>query len=686
MANFKYNKLLVLLIVVGLLAALGVDWQRHTLEAQNNQVELVMDYEDIVGLAQTEGVPVRDLMVKFREAGITTLAVYETTLKKLTESGKVSAVSGAQILQRYRTGSLSDPLWRTMVETNRLQPEDVYITGPDRTVLDEVQSDLTRRLSPERVSVITDGSSRVIVAKANYEKVLKWNLGLPSDEMREAAGQGFLVMPRPTNYTKVQPDDIRALFHRLAKFNNVSGIMFVGDEVLGYPDLLKMTAERMKEQNLTLAMIEHPLQLQFLKQDGLLDLASLLNYRAARVYVIPKAEQPKLKVSDAIHRWVLSDRERNIRIDLLRTYDKAELGKSLIETNLEYVAGVKKALLEAGFETGRAGTFPPFYPSRWLWVVLIFGATAAGVLLLSLLRPFAVRYQYCLLLVIAAVLSIPVLKGGGNLIRQAVALACAIEFPVLAIIWQMDAWRASPPNSGSSLVATLLGGLRGLTAAFAIAMTGGLYVAAILADVRFLLEINIYRGVKLTFIMPLLLAALAYLIRFDLFDKEGAMPGISGVWRQIRRILDLPIRIKTVVLFGVLAFVAWVYIGRSGHTAGVPVPAIEIKMRTFLENVLYARPREKEFMIGHPAFLLAVLAYRRSWPRLVHFALVVGAVIGLGSLVETFAHLRTPVWMSFVRGVDGLVTGAVLGILAVAGVQLLRYVWLKWGRRPAVDE
>lgn len=26
---------------------------------------------------------------------------------------------------------------------------------------------------------------------------------------------------------------------------------------------------------------------------------------------------------------------------------------------------------------------------------------------------------------------------------------------------------------------------------------------------------------------------------------------------------------------------AWIFVGRSGHTAGVPVPAIELKLRAF---------------------------------------------------------------------------------------------------------
>ena len=43
--------------------------------------------------------------------------------------------------------------------------------------------------------------------------------------------------------------------------------------------------------------------------------------------------------------------------------------------------------------------------------------------------------------------------------------------------------------------------------------------------------------------------------------------------------------------------VAVIFIGRSGHTAGVPVPGIELKIRAFLEQAFYARPRSKKFLL-----------------------------------------------------------------------------------------
>jgi hypothetical protein len=175
------------------------------------------------------------------------------------------------------------------------------------------------------------------------------------------------------------------------------------------------------------------------------------------------------------------------------------------------------------------------------------------------------------------------------------------------------------------------------------------------------------------------------LTRYNLFSVNEKVDA-GSIWRQIMKILDYPVYLKTLILFALVAVAAWVFIGRSGHTAGVPVPDIEIRLRDFLEQAMYARPREKEFLIGHPAFLLASMAVYKLWPRVLHYGLIVVATIGQGSLVETFAHIRTPIFMSVVRGFDGVLLGLALGILAVIGVQVLYYLLFIAGRRPAEHE
>ena len=188
----------------------------------------------------------------------------------------------------------------------------------------------------------------------------------------------------------------------------------------------------------------------------------------------------------------------------------------------------------------------------------------------------------------------------------------------------------------------------------------------------------------LTFIMPVLLMLLLFLKQYSIFSQDSQKP--ADLFNQLVQICKTRLTLGHFVMLGVLLFVAYIFVGRSGHTGGVPVPAIEIKLRLFLEEVMYARPREKEFLIGHPAFFLAVLAAYRMAPNWCKLALVLGAVIGQGSLVQTFCHMRTPAMMSYIRAADGYLLGSVLGIIAVIAVSIIMPYIKPWLRRFSVNE
>jgi uncharacterized membrane protein YqhA len=47
MKVFKYNRWLILPIVIGLVAALAIGFQRHGVEQQNRQVDMAIDYEGL---------------------------------------------------------------------------------------------------------------------------------------------------------------------------------------------------------------------------------------------------------------------------------------------------------------------------------------------------------------------------------------------------------------------------------------------------------------------------------------------------------------------------------------------------------------------------------------------------------------------------------------------------------------
>lgn len=672
MKQFCYNKILIAVIILGLFAAMSIDIQRYYVEQANKSIELIMDYEDLVALAEKEGLPAEKVLSKAKEAGITSLAVYETTFKKLNVNGKAAAVNGSVLLTNYQNGAISDPGWRQLIEAGQIKGTNVYVTGHHQQTFQEVHEDLIRRLGEDRVKELTISGQRVLEVKANYEEFEKMDLGMPTDEMRTVNDAGFYVVARPTNYRQCTKDDIDAFFDRLDGYQ-VSAIVASGPQTLGAPDESDYMAEQMRERGLTMGMIEGVTQLQFYPQDGMLQIAKANDYQSARLYSIPKDEQKKMKVNEAIDRWGTTDDERNIRFNLLKTFDKPSPDMSLLETNMSYIAGVKEKLEAQGFTIGKAGIFESFYPEATLRALVMLGVAAAVVLYLSLVIPsMKPKHAYILFAALALLMVVPVLMGHGNKIRVVAALAAANVFPAISVLWILDKIREHQPKQGAGLPRMLATGIAALFACGVISYAGAAYLSGSLADTEYLLEVNIFRGIKLTFIMPIVLVAIGFLQRFDVFD--GKMDDTNGFLEQFKRLLDVPVKVKTLLGLFIVLVAAVVFVARSGHTMGMPVSATELKLRAFLEQAMYARPRTKEFMIGHPAFLLAAMAWFRKWPTMVLFVLVMVATIGQGSMVETFAHMRSPILMSAARGLGGLVLGAGVGAICMILVDM----WLKY--------
>ena len=683
MKKFLYNRILIIAIIIGLIASLVIAYQRHIVETKNTQIEIAVDYDSLWNIAEREGLEFSRVLNEAKESGVTALAIYEATLSKLTMNGKIITVSGHDIIANYYNGTLADVNWRQAVEAGRIDPNKIYVLGHDMRAYTEMREDLIRRIGDARVKAINIGDNEVLEIKAQYAPFMGAKLGIQTEELEIARNFGFNIVARPSNYMNCSADDVHAVFNRLNDYP-VTEIVFEGQEVLGATKEIKTTAEEMGRRGITFGLIEAPVQLQFYKQTGLEELAKTLGYdRTARLYAIPKDEQPKLTMNTAVNRWASTDHERNIRINLLRIYDKPFPGMTLLESNMKYFRNTTELLKSKGYTLGRASKFENYYPATPLRALVMLGTAAAIVLYLSLISKRLnnnQRLQLIIFSVLAVVMIMPVLMGAGNKVRLLAALTAANVFPALAIIWQLDRIRfmkfrermslrkvkgtdrVMAMKESTPLLQMLIIAVLALLITGAMSMTGAAYLSGALSDVEYFLEFNIFRGIKLTFILPLMLVAIAFLQRFSILDETVDLKNINAV-SQLKKLLDMPIKIKTFMVFIVAAVAFVVLIARSGHTAGMPVSGAEIQFRSFLENLFYARPRSKELLIGHPAFMLAIMAYFKKWSKMIFFMLVVIAAIGQSSMVETFAHMRTPIFMSFVRGLDGLALGALVGII-----------------------
>jgi hypothetical protein len=173
------------------------------------------------------------------------------------------------------------------------------------------------------------------------------------------------------------------------------------------------------------------------------------------------------------------------------------------------------------------------------------------------------------------------------------------------------------------------------------AILTGYIVNSLLSETVFLNQVLLFRGVKLS------LTTLPGLV----FLKEILNPENQIIKSKIN---SLDIFVAIVVGAGALY-----YILRSGNT---PLALnFERKFRDLLENIFFTRPRFKE-LIGYPFLLIHAFNYQKFLKRYSFFVPVLGS-IGIVSTVNTFCHIRAPLFLSSLRSLLGILFGYLFGLI-----------------------
>ena len=685
------HRVFAAVVVVALVAAAPVLWARLRAERASGVVELAIDLDETEELALSWGVPLPDVLTSLARAGLTTVAVEDMTLERLARLGHIALFDGGGLQAFLGTHERPHPLLAAAAARGDVRPGSTYAFATDEETSSFLKTTAPRAFGEHRVRAFPEGPAVLVEVAGVREDVALTGLGLWEGDLQAARAAHLTIMARPANVGRLDAAAVREVLAALDGYP-VNVVCFTGYQALGYPTALAEAAAEFARRGWLLGMVEAPVQRGFITQDGTADLAARLDYRVARVYAISRKELDKISVADALDRWLRGTKERNIRVVYLRPLLAGEAKGWELEATRRYVERVAGELGRAGFTLGRAVAYPPLAVRLWYAFPMACGVIAAGLLLLLLIWPSRLRSWVAwglfaggasLWLGLALVFS-------ASLARLGAALAASIIFPSLGVLWAaaryglMPAGGAAAPGAGSpgggrvGRARAWLAGVGAVLEATAITIAGAALIGALLGDIRYLLEIDYFRGVKMSYVLPLGLIAFGYL-RATAGDGAGAPdasgpgagraePGWRGLARRAAGLLARRLTAWELGLLLVLAFGAVLYVGRAGHESGIPVMGLEVKLRALLEHTLVARPRLKEVLIGHPALMVAAFLAARS-DRSYVALLLLAAGVGQVSVINSFEHLRTPLVISLLRSGNGLVVGLLAGAVAavVAG-------------------
>lgn len=654
--NRRAKLWLWLIVIVGVVASLAVVVQRVQTEQTSKQVELVFDYRDLVDMSIYQPNPsqyIKDHLVVLKDAGVESMAMFESSLQEFKSAKRIWLYnSNEAALLQGKTANLNENytylLFAGPEEERALQP-----------IIEETFMNLGIHVKLWSF----DGKNGLILETPYESAVMK---SMPQDPiaMKLLRDQGFTIVPRLSDsmpYDPEQVEDLLAMYEQ----NGVTRILFEGDAVKGFNDDLKQSslthfAETLNKHGIGLAAIEG------LKapQKGFSKLAYLTHYNVVRIHSISEQESfndPKV-LGD---RLSLAVKDRNIRMFYLNAIVKRDTSKSEIVDSVDNIVksleepGNAKAKIEHdGFTFGEA---KPFEVVDSSWQRYAKGVTViGGVALIALMISYFVPY------VMMAAFVVGLIGAGGlfvlhsKLLEQGLALSVAISAPTIAMVLAVRRIDMSSidlsfgPRLGRAVALFLRTSVLSLIAVP--------YVIALMNNITYSLVLDQFRGISLLFIAPVGLTALY------VFLYRG-----ESVFKEAKRWLSMPLTLLWVAAFVVVAGAGYYYLSRSGNAGSVS--SIELMFRSLLENTFGVRPRNKEFLLAHPIFLVgAFIALRYRWGQFIFMI----AAVGQMSMVNTFTHLHTPVIISLIRTVLGMGLGLIIGIIGILVWSIIERCWESW--------
>ena len=623
------KKLLIFLIIIGLIFSLFTLISRYKVENNNKNVELVIDYRSYQTLLEND----IDINLSFfKDRAVNSVAVYEDDLKYLINTGDIRYISGNEFERTQQlTGSINP-----LLKDYDFDHDSAFMFVKNEKTIKRLIPYLEKWVQEYNLRYSKNNNNLIIFFPRMKHDFFELSTGISKDIINEIKEAGLEIIPRYKNDKSILFDE------GLNSDFDFETIIFSGSEISGYPDKLDNIANLMQKNDINFGIIEAFIAYQ----KGANTVAKKMNYKLLRVHSIQQAEMEKYSLSKIVNRYIRAVKERDVRILYIKFFQKAKGELDISSLNSQYLKELSNGLKNEGFEIAISSSFNFFRSSSFVLLIIGVGIIAAGILLLHYFELY--KWDWLLFIILFIILLIFLFTGKVFLLRKILALGASIIFPAYAIISQV----LFLEDKQSYFIKFLKTGL--------LSLVGAVFLAASLSHVAFMYGVEQFRGVKLAFVLPLFLISFYYYQHYLNFD----------IIHGLKSFYNASIRVKHLIFFSIVTLGGIIYLARTGNYSLIPVLEWENVIREGLENLLRVRPRFKEFLFGHP-FLLLALYFKDKVKGLFYYLILILASIGQITLVNTFAHIHTPLKISFVRIFHAYWLGLILGLIFIVILTLI---------------
>ena len=670
------KKVIIVLLSLSIVSSILASVIRWRVEADNRWVEMVCDYGEVSRLCLRWGYEPDAFLLQLKEAGINSIAIEEETLEMLSSEGRLTLITGKGVNRSRYLAPVQSIFLKDLL--NQDIEKYTFVVTSDFDLGEKIERILVKKLGKKKVNRIEGNSYETPVMVLSLygmdeKEISQLGVGFSTEKIERIANYGLKAILLLTNGPYISETSIQALFSNVSDWKNISAIIFSGDTVLGYPDFLDSVRRQLEKKGAKLGIVE------FLNQDGLGEVTKDLYQKIVRVHSILPEDAVAIKrggrldVSRMIARFRRAVKERNVRLLYVHLpFISGSSDNLQIQSNLDYARGIKKALLGSNFKIGFSQPFNRLPASLNLLRLPIFLMVLIFPLwLISFYRSFSLRIQSFYLF---SSLTLILFFWQEKLFIQIVALIGALSFPLWALVFGLLLPESSivGTRKKGSLSRAIWLFLKVTTAT----IFGGFLIACLLSRLDFMLKVHQFRGVKASFILPLIMGL--FLLSGwseQSFKERGLVHFYMG---KISQFLSRKVEFRHLLVFSILVLGGIVFLLRSGNYPGPLLWEIESNVREVLEKLLVVRPRIKEFLIGHPLMILGISLYLKSKSgtekklkikaETSQLFIILG-LIGQVSIINSFCHAHTPLVISLTRTINGIWLGIIMGGLLVAGVR-----------------
>jgi len=679
------NYFFFFLLLFSVAAALYTSFEFHAPAEQGpREVEITVRYSDVEIFAARAGLTVEEALAFLKEKGVTSIGVAEYTLWRLRRDPGCYVLSNLELAGELSLNPALAP-YRDFLESKSkdagLSFGDYVVFMPEGPWAQQVWEHLKELSQVEQAGrfrlhrYVSGGMALFIIQGASYDNLPGLSLGANPAHLERVAEAGLLINP----YLSRRKIESAATAEQMLSVYDgylLSAVVFEGGEVPGYPLYTREMAAALKKRGLPAVLYEYN---RFPK--GLPQVAPLLDYNLVVMRPGSIGDPPDVPLNGI--------KERRVQMLELKIRDFApqSSGEKLQKKLSLRLEALKEALEAAGYPPGKASCFYPRKFPVGLYLLMAAGLAALFLLFLQVfLKGSAALWLFFFILSLGATGFM--LRTNAILTLQALSLMAALLFPLCCALLLFF-------FNGKKFKRRGLWGrifLR-LFLVFLLALAGGLLVHAFLTAPPFFHGLEMFRGVKAMYLLPVAAAGiLAFALQGFYESSEKSAPAGSppaffspghyfgggehdkrpSFFAYLRRLLRRPLTLGDLLLAAMLLAAAFIYITRTGHV--VEINPLEDLLRQTLEKLLGVRPRLKEFALGYPAAALGLylfaLSARKTLRRLAFFLLFAGTLAPV-SVVNTFAHITAPVKLSLWRSLHGFWLGLLIAFVLIVLLETL---------------